>query len=299
MGKSRIVGVVVFLLLLVALGAGAYYYFGKSVKYEGFRDLKVTSIDDSLLHADVTIALKNSAFMAVKLRQLEAKILGAGRAIGSIEVDSLVELLSDSVAGLKLKLSLRVRESMQFFKEAGDTLDLSISGEAIAGISFLSFPVNIDFAVPVDLNRQVLGGGSGDGEKLFKIKGVEGIRLEGDSLKFDMQVELNNPFNLALKVVAIDSGMVLTRGKITGAIYLPEQITIEKKARGTTALINASCYVGDILKAGPGALFGFVVSGGEFEYEVSGQIIFEVAGERATLPLKYNDSISIGELIKR
>ena len=291
--------ITVVLVFFTAVAVGGYFYFSSAVKYEGFRSVKVTTIDDSLLHANVTIAIKNGSFTSLDLKLIEAKILGSGKKIGGVTVDSVVTLSSGTVQEVVLKITLEVKESMKFFKQSGDTINISVKGKAVAGFSFISFPVNIDFAVPIDLNKQLFKGGNGAPDGIFSVKGVENIRLEGDSLKFDLTAELNNPFDIELTVVSIDSGKVLTRGNITGTIYLPEQITIEKKGNGTIALISASCYVGDLLKAGPGALLGFVVSGGKFEYEVRGQLIFEVAGERATLPLKYNDSLSIGELIKR
>lgn len=298
MGKTTIV-IGSLLLLLTVAGAGGYFYFSNSVSYEGFRSVKVTSVDDSLLHADVTIALRNGAFTPLDLEQLETRILGSGKPIGSVTVDSVVELAPGTVQDLVLKLTLRMKESMRFFKNAGDTLDLSVAGKAVAGISFISFPVNLDFAIPIDLNKQLLDGGSGAGDGIFTFKGVENIRLEGDSLKFDLITELNNPFDMELTVISIDSGKVFTRGNVAGTIYLSAPVTIEKKAKGTQATVNASCYVGDMLKAGPGALLGVLVSGGQLEYEVNGYVVFEVAGERATLPVKYKDSLSIGELIKQ
>ncbi len=297
--KKRSIVILSSLILIIAVDAGGYFYFKSAVKYEGFRSVKVTSVDDSLLHAKVMIALRNGSFTSLDLKLLEAKILGSGRSIGNVTVDSMVQLPSGTVQEVVLKITLRVKESMKFFKQAGDTVNISVKGRAIAGISIISVPVNIDFAIPIDLNKQLFNGGNGAADGIFSVKGVENIRLDGDSLKFDLVSEINNPFDIELTVVSLDSGKVLTKGSTTGKFYLPEPFTVGKKVKGATGTISASCYVGDMLKAGPGALFGFIVSGGRLDYEVRGQLIFEVAGERATLPLKYNDSLSIGELINR
>ncbi len=296
--KSIIISVLV--LLLISAGIIGYIVISKQTpQYSGFRSFKVLSINDTTLNAEVTVGIKNISFLPLKLEKLKAELKETGIKIGDISVDTLVELPTDSVVDLKFHLNLWLKETLPLLERLRDTLHLTVTGKAIAGVSFISIPVLIDIPLPLEMGKSLFTGeNKATPDSLITIKSVKDITLEGDSVKFQLIVEINNPYNIELVVESIDSGFVFTGGKITGKLELQEAVNVGRNERGGEAVINSSCFVGDLISASPSTLLGLFTSGGKVKYEVKGLLVVTLIGQESTIPLSHKGSFDLKEILK-
>ncbi|MBV6444995.1 MAG: hypothetical protein IFNCLDLE_01260 [Ignavibacteriaceae bacterium] len=291
-----------FILVIVALYV-AYNLIFSPVRYDGIKQFNIESLTEKELTANITVSLYNSLFFDVHLTELNAGILGADKKIGEFEIDSSVVLLALSSNDIPLKMKLGVKEAAKFLNQTGDTLRVVIKGKAKASIGFISYPVNLDFPVSYDAESMggtgegTSGGNSSIGDSLIQFKGVKNLTLKNDSLKFDVVIELNNPWDIGIKFISIDSGLVYLEDKLAGSVTLSEQVSIPKKTKGTESILVASCYVGDLLKAGVGTAWGVVTKAGVVSYELRGRLKVKVAGEVLTIPIKYRGKLNLKEKV--
>lgn len=299
MSKKSILLIVV-LLLIVAAGIIGYVIISKQTpQYNGFRSFKVLSINDSTLNAEVVVGIKNVSFLPLKLEKLKAELKETGIKIGDISVDNLVELPTDSVVDLKFHLNLRLKETLPLLKRLHDTLHLTVTGKAIAGVSFISIPVLIDIPLPLEMGKSLFSGDNkNSADSLLSVKSLKGLTINGDSVKFDLVIEINNPYNIELQIEAIDSGFVFMEGKTTGRIALQDAVSVGKNETGVEAVINSSCYVGDLISASPSTLLGLFTSGGKVKYEVKGLLVVTLVGNESTIPLFHEGSFDLKEILK-
>ncbi|MBK7865717.1 MAG: hypothetical protein IPJ75_01255 [Ignavibacteriales bacterium] len=299
MSKKNIL-LIVLLLLFVAAGIIGYIIISKQTpQYSGFRSFKVLSMNDSTLNAEVVVGIKNVSFLPLTLEKLKAELKETGIKIGEISVDTLVELPSDSVVDLKFHLNLRLKETLPLLERLHDTLHLTVTGKAIAGISFISIPVLIDIPLPLEMGKSLFSGDSKNTtDSLISIKSLRNLTIDGDSVKFDLIIEINNPYNIELEIEAIDSGFVFTNGKTTGRIALQEVVSVGRNETGVEAVINSSCYVGDLISASPSTLLGLFTSGGKVKYEVKGLLVVTLVGKESTIPLYHKGTFDLTEILK-
>jgi LEA14-like dessication related protein len=275
---------------------------GYKPEYKGLKSFKILSITDSTLDAEVKVGIMNTLPVDIKLEKLKADILDTKTKIGEIAVDSLVVLPSDSVIELKFRLGLDLKKTMKLLSKLNDTLHLIVTGDAVAGFSFFSFPVSINVPVPVKMGSSLFTSttptNSSIGDSIIKIKSVSNFALSGDSLNFSLTFELNNPYNIELVIESIDSGTVMIEGREAGKICLEESITVSRQEKEVKGVIKASSFVGDIITSGPSALFGLITSGGNVNYEVKGKLIIVIFDEKTTIPITYKGVINIKEVLK-
>jgi LEA14-like dessication related protein len=299
MSKKSILLVVLFMLLIVAGVTGYFIIKKQTPQYSGFRSFKVLNMNDSTLNAEVVVGIKNVSFLALTLEKLKAELKETGVKIGDISVDTLVELPTDSVVDLKFHLNLRLKETLPLLERLQDTLHLSVTGKAIAGVSFLSIPVFIDIPLPLEMGKSLFSGDNKSSpDSLISVKALKGLTLEGDSVKFDLVIEINNPYNIELQIESIDSGFVITGEKTTGSISLEQPVNVGRNESGVEAVINSSCYVGDLISASPSTLLGLFTSGGKIKYEVKGLLVVTLVGKESTIPLFHKGSFDLKEILK-
>jgi LEA14-like dessication related protein len=300
MSKKSILIIVILLFIVIAGFIGYTIISKQTPQYGGFRSIRVISVTDSTLDAEVTVGIKNIAFLPLTLEKLKAEIKETGKKIGDISVDTLIELPTDSIVDLKFRLNLNLKETLQLLTKLGDTLHLTLSGKAIAGVSFFTIPVSINIPLPLEMGKSLFAGGNKNStDSLISVKSLRGLSLEGDSLKFELVIEINNPYDIELEVNAIDSGYVYTGGSLTGKIELKEPVTVGKKESGVEVVIKASCFVGDLISASPATLLGLFTSGGKIKYEVKGLLVVTVVEQKSTIPLIHEGSIDLKEILKR
>ncbi|MBN8546849.1 MAG: hypothetical protein J0L60_12030 [Ignavibacteria bacterium] len=285
-------------LLLIAGGVFALLTFGKP-EYAGFRSFRVISIEDSTLKAEITIGIRNKVFFDITLEKLRADLVDLSKKIGNIIVDQKVVLPGDSVADMRVNLTLNINQALKLFDGTGDPARLSVSGYAVAGLSFFSLPVDFDIPVPLNIKDSLFKStGSPVNDSIVSIKKISDISLEGDSIKFDLTVQVNNPYNVDFEISGIDSGMVLLGNKPAGKISLDESLVVGKLKKNATGIINASCYIGDLLSSGPSTLFGLFTSAGRVAYTVKGKLKIKIFDQVATIPLNYNGKFDLKEILK-
>jgi LEA14-like dessication related protein len=286
--------------MIVAAGVIGYIIISNQTpEYSGFRSFKVISINDSTLDAEVVVGIKNVSFLPLTLEKLKAELKETGVKIGEISVDTLVELPTDSVVDLKFHLNLRLKETLPLLERLQDTLHLTVTGKAIAGVSFISIPVLIDIPLPLEMGKSLFtGDNKSTPDSLISIKTLRDLTFDGDSVKFDLVIEINNPYNIELEVKAIDSGFVFSEGKRTGKIALQEAVSVGRNKTGVEAVINSSCYVGDLISASPSTLLGLFTSGGKVKYEVKGLLVVTLVGNESTIPLFHKGSFDLKEILK-
>lgn len=291
---------IVLLLIIVSAGVIGYFIISNQTPlYSGFRSFKVLSINDTTLNAEVTVGIKNISFLPLKLEKLKAELKETGVKIGDISVDTLVELPTDSVVDLKFHLNLRLKETLPLLERLQDTLFLTVKGNAIAGVSFISVPVSIDIPLPLEMGNSLFNSDNrATPDSLISIKSLKDITLEGDSVKFQLTVEINNPYDIELVVQSIDSGFVFTGGKITGKLELLEAVPVGRGESGVEAVINSSCFVGDLISASPSTLLALFTSGGKVNYEVKGLLVVTLVGQESTIPLYHKGSFDLKEVLK-
>ncbi|MCA0387792.1 MAG: hypothetical protein LCH52_04790 [Bacteroidetes bacterium] len=285
-------------LFLIAGGIFALLTFGKP-EYAGFRSFRVISIEDSTLKAEITIGIRNKVFFDITLEKLRADLVDLSKKIGNIAVDQKVVLPADSVADMRVNLTLNINQALKLFNGMGDTARLSVSGYAVAGLSFITLPVDFDIPVPLNIKDSLFNKtGSPVNDSIVSIKKISDISLEGDSIKFDLTVQVNNPYDVNFEISGVDSGMVMLGNKPAGKISLEESLIVGKLEKNATGIINAACYIGDLLSSGPSTLFGLFTSAGKVAYTVKGKLRIKIFDQTATIPLNYNGKFDIKEILR-
>lgn len=299
MSKKFVVLMAIVFFVVVTAIIGYIIISKQTPQYSGFRSFKVRSMNDSTLNAEVVVGIKNVSFLPLTLEKLKAELKETGVKIGDISVDTLVELPTDSVVDLKFNLNLMLKETLPLLERLQDTLHLSVTGKAIAGVSFLSIPVLIDIPLPLEMGKSLFSGDNkSTPDSLISVKVIKGLTLEGDSVKFDLVIEINNPYNIELEIESIDSGFVFTGGKTTGRISLEQAVSVGRNESGVEAVINSSCYVGDLISASPSTLLGLFTSGGKIKYEVKGLLVVTLVGRESTIPLFHKGYFDLKEILK-
>jgi len=286
-------------LLLIVGSAILLFTYGKP-EYAGFRSFRVVSIEDSTLKAEITVGIRNKVFFDITLERLQADLVDLEKKIGNIAIDQKVYLPSDAVSDLKVNLTLNMSQALQLLKRSGNTIRVNVKGEAVAGVSFLTLPVGFEILVPMNIQDSLFSKtGSAINDSVVKVKRISDIALDGDSIRFDLSVEINNPYNIQLEISDIDSGVVLLGEKPAGRIYLEEAILVEKNGKAVPGVIKSACYIGDILNSGPSTLFGLFTSAGKISYRVKGKLKLNIFNQDASIPLNYKGKLDLKEILKR